>query len=108
MDEMRCTAASASLPAISISPMWLTSNRPARVRTAMCSSAMPEYSTGMSQPLKGTILAPELRWRLLSGVFLRGAVVVCSMRADATRGVNGQRYYAPSKAVKDTWLTIRP
>ena len=30
-DEMRWTAASASLPAISISPMWLTSKRPARV-----------------------------------------------------------------------------
>ena len=30
LQEMRCTAASASLPAISISPMWLTSNRPAR------------------------------------------------------------------------------
>ena len=32
---MRWTAASASLPAISISPMWLTSNSPARVRTAV-------------------------------------------------------------------------
>ena len=36
--------------------MWLTSNSPARVRTAMCSSTMPEYSTGMSQPPNGTIL----------------------------------------------------
>jgi hypothetical protein len=45
---------------------------------------MLEYSSGISQPLKGTILAPELRWRLLSGVFLSGAVVVCCMRADAT------------------------
>ncbi len=36
------TAFRASRPAISISPMWLTSNRPARVRTAMCSSAIPE------------------------------------------------------------------
>ena len=61
LDEMRWTAASASLPAISISPMWLTSNSPARVRTAMCSSAMPEYSTGMSQPPNGTIFAPEAR-----------------------------------------------
>ena len=25
----------------------------------MCSSVMPEYSTGMSQPPNGTILAPE-------------------------------------------------
>src|SRR5437899_3117273 len=30
-DEMRWTAARASFPAISISPMWLTSKRPARV-----------------------------------------------------------------------------
>ena len=38
--------------------MWLTSNSPARVRTAWCSSMMPEYSTGMSQPPKGTMRAP--------------------------------------------------
>ena len=38
---MRWTAATASAPAISISPMWLTSNSPARVRTAMCSSVIP-------------------------------------------------------------------
>ena len=54
-----CTVLSASLPAISISPMWLTSNTPARVRTARCSAVMPEYSTGMSQPAYGTIRAPE-------------------------------------------------
>ena len=53
LHEIRWTAASASLPAISISPMWLTSNRPARSRTAMCSAVMPEYSTGMSQPPNG-------------------------------------------------------
>src|SRR5579862_175277 len=78
---MRWTAASASLPAISISPMWLTSNSPARVRTAMCSETMPPpaYSTGMSQPPKGTIRAPELRWRALSGVLRRGAAVACSI-----------------------------
>ena len=47
----------------------------------MCSSTMPEYSTGMSQPPNGTIFAPEARWRALSGVFLRGASVACSMWA---------------------------
>ena len=57
-------------PAISISPMWLTSKRPARVRTARCSSVMPEYSTGMSQPPNSTMRAPRERWRALSGVFL--------------------------------------
>ncbi len=57
-------------PAISISPMWLTSNSPARVRTARCSSVMPEYSTGMSQPANSTIRPPLARCRALSGVFL--------------------------------------
>ena len=56
--EIFCTAASASFPASSISPMWLTSNRPALVRTARCSLTMPEYSTGMSHPPKGTMRAP--------------------------------------------------
>ena len=64
------TAASASAPAISISPMWLTSNSPARVRTAMCSSAMPVYSTGMSQPPNSTMRAPSERCLAWRGVFL--------------------------------------
>ena len=38
--------------------MWLTSNKPTALRTAWCSSMMPEYCTGMSQPPKSTILAP--------------------------------------------------
>ena len=32
------------------------------VRIATCSDKMPEYSTGMSQPPKLTILAPRRRW----------------------------------------------
>jgi len=55
------TVANASLPAISSWPMWLTSNKPAAVRTAMCSSMMPVYSTGMSQPPNSTIRAPWAR-----------------------------------------------
>src|SRR5688572_2216293 len=50
--------------------MWLTSNSPARVRTAMCSSVMPEYSTGMSQPANSTIRAPIARCLAFRGVFL--------------------------------------
>src|SRR5690349_8788889 len=61
--------------------MWLTSKRPARVRTARCSLDVPEYSTGMSQPPKGTILAPDARWRSFSGVFLSGTAVACSMES---------------------------
>jgi hypothetical protein len=42
--------------------MWLTSKRPAAVRTAVCSLEMPLYSTGISQPAKGISLAPILLW----------------------------------------------
>ena len=73
--------------------MWLTSNRPAPVRTAMCSAVMPLYSSGMSQPPKGTIFAPDARWRALSGVFLSGG------------DFDTQRYYARSKRVN---LPARP
>ena len=51
--------------------MWLTSNSPTAVRTAWCSSMMPEYCTGMSQPPKSTILAPNARWTEFSGVARR-------------------------------------
>ena len=71
LHAIRRTAASACLPAISISPMWLTSKMPARVRTAMCSAAIPAYSTGISHPAKGTMRAFDAWWRALSGVFLR-------------------------------------
>ena len=70
LEVISCTAASASRPAISICPMWLTSNSPARVRTAMCSSTIPEYSTGMSHPPNSTIRAPSDRCAAFSGVFL--------------------------------------
>ena len=106
---IRCTAASASLPATSISPMWLTSNSPARVRTAMCSSTMPEYSTGMSHPPNSTILAPRARCRACSGVFLRvrtGAVSSDetgepAFAARAGRHVSNGRYYAAQSGVKE-------
>src|ERR1700744_5188794 len=54
--------------------MWLTSNKPTPVRTAMCSAIkpppLPGYSTGMSQPPKSTILALRARWVTLRAVFL--------------------------------------
>ncbi len=53
---------SAPGPAMSNSPMWDTSNRPARVRTARCSSMMPVYCTGISHPLNGTMRAPAATW----------------------------------------------
>src|SRR5262245_12323748 len=39
----------------------------------------------MSQPPNGTIFAPDARCRALSGVFLRGASVACSMWAARMR-----------------------
>src|SRR5436190_18621126 len=74
------TAWRASAPAISIWPMWLTSKSPAAVRTARCSSVMPEYSTGMSQPANSTMRAPCDRCRALSGVFLKVAGALDVMR----------------------------
>ena len=52
--------------------MWETSNRPAAVRTARCSSITPRYCTGISQPAKGTSFAPAARWASYSGVRLSG------------------------------------
>src|SRR5580765_6337363 len=108
---MCCTAWSASRPAISISPMWLTSNKPARVRTAMCSSTIPEYSTGISQPPNSTIRAPSARWRALSGVFFSGPGAGSDISSSESgedgsspgrgrRATTFQRYYAPPQWVK--------
>ncbi len=49
--------------------MWLTSNSPAALRVARCSSMTDVYHTGMSQPANGTILAPISRCVALSAVF---------------------------------------
>src|SRR5688572_33080054 len=56
-------------PSTVICPMWETSKRPAALRTAMCSLMRPAYSTGMSHPPNGTILAPLSRCAELRGVF---------------------------------------
>src|SRR4051812_13205679 len=70
----------APAPSTSNSPMWETSNRPAAFRTAMCSLISPEYSTAMSHPPKGTILAPRARWAALRGVLrMPLALSLCSL-----------------------------
>ncbi|SPF35105.1 hypothetical protein SBA1_1390009 [Candidatus Sulfotelmatobacter kueseliae] len=77
--EMCWTAASASGPCSRMSPMWLTSKMPTPVRTALCSAIMPPadgYSTGMSQPLNSTTLAPIWRWTEFSAVLRITGVVV--------------------------------
>ena len=55
-------------PSTSNSPMCETSNAPASVRTARCSSITPAYCTGISQPAKGTIFPPSATCRSWSGV----------------------------------------
>src|SRR5258706_10557174 len=79
-------------PATSNSRMCETSNRPAARRTARCSAMRPEYSTGMSQPPKGTILAPLSRWTAWSGV-LRSSGIAAGRHANtgsARRSMNGR------------------
>src|SRR6202142_87917 len=70
-----------------ISPMWLTSNKPTAVRTAMCSAVMPEYSTGISQPPKSTILAPSCRWTPFNAVLRRAGAT-----GEDTAGSLGERW----------------
>src|SRR5438093_12488561 len=77
--QSRWTMASASGPSISNSPMWLMSKSPTARRTARCSSTMPVYWTGISQPPKGTIRAPALTWTSRSGVRLSGVVAIVSV-----------------------------
>src|SRR5437867_6907851 len=76
--QSRWTIPSASPPSTSNSPMWLMSKSPTARRTARCSSTMPVYCTGISQPPKGTIRAPALTWTSRRGVRLSGVVAVAS------------------------------
>src|SRR3954453_7308538 len=48
--------------------MWLTSNSPTAVRTALCSWRLPPYCTGMSQPPNSISLALSLQWASHKGV----------------------------------------
>ena len=74
LDSRRWSRASAPAgPRVSISPMCETSNTPAAPRTATCSSRMPAYCTGISQPAKGTSRAPAASWRSYERGALRGS-----------------------------------
>ena len=61
-------AAPASGPSTTSSPMCDRSNSPAADRTARCSSRMPEYWIGISQPANSTILAPSASCRSRIGL----------------------------------------
>ena len=103
------TAFSASAPAISISPMWLTSNSPARVRTAMCSSTMPGVfdrhvpaaeldHAGAERPV------PRVERRLLQGArnsLSHQDLFVTLPVALRQRDQNTKRYYAARPLVKE-------
>src|ERR1700688_4629429 len=55
--------------------IWLTSNSPHFWRTALCSAVMPAgYWTGISNPAKGTILAPRATWMSWNGVCFRDMI----------------------------------
>src|SRR4051812_5291168 len=86
LETRRCRSAAACGPVVSIWPMCETSKTPAAVRTATCSSRMPAYWTGISQPANGTRRADAATWRSCSGVRFR----VCE-EASATSGARYQR-----------------
>src|SRR5205809_1028284 len=50
-----------SRPSMKILPMWLTSKRPTAFRTVRCSSTMPAYWRGISQPANSMNRAPAFR-----------------------------------------------
>src|SRR3954453_3150783 len=54
------------------------SKTPTRSRTARCSSRMPEYWTGISQPAKSMSRPPSARWR--------STRAVCSKRCSSCGG----------------------
>jgi hypothetical protein len=68
LDSIRWRNRSASGPRVSTSPMCETSKTPTLFLTAMCSSLMPLYWTGISNPANGIIRAPAARCRSCSGV----------------------------------------
>src|SRR6187200_2763866 len=69
------SASPAPVPSSQTSPMCDRSNRPADPRTARCSSTMPAYWTGSSQPEKSMSRPPRATCSANSGV-RRGVPVV--------------------------------
>jgi len=67
---------------------------PALVRTAMCSSEIPEYSTGISQPANGTIRAFNATCRSYSAVRRSGDASGWAMGGWTATGRPCRRYYA--------------
>src|SRR5882757_5462203 len=86
--------------------MWLTSNSPTPVRTAMCSAMRPEYSTGISQPPKSTILAPRRRWVALRAVLRSAAgAAVDTVQESFGRGGELSRVAPAERICCVVWLS---
>src|SRR5450756_643434 len=82
--------------------MWLTSKTPTAWRTALCSSMIPEYWTGMSHPPKSTILAPSARWTEFRGVNRRAGAAGMKTQANSTgTGVSIQPIGTPAQAARE-------
>src|SRR5450432_4144992 len=80
--------------------MCETSKRPAAVRTARCSSTMPLYWTGISQPAKGTRRPPSLLCSSYSDVRASGPLSV-------DMGGSYHRPRLPRKGAPGVWLKWR-
>ena len=66
--RVACSRSRAPAPSTRTVPRWLTSKATAARRQARCSAMVPVgYDSGISQPPKGTILAPSRRWAASSG-----------------------------------------
>ena len=61
------TNSTAPGPRTTILPRWLTSKMPTADRTALCSSTIPEYCSGISQPPNSANFAPSASCRSCSG-----------------------------------------
>src|SRR5262245_33840 len=66
--------------------MWERSKRPARSRTARCSSRMPLYWTGIIQPPNSISFAPSATCRSRSGVSWTGVSTAPGASASVTSG----------------------
>ncbi len=84
-DARAARAAPASGPSTNSSPMCDRSNRPARSRTARCSSRIPAYWTGISQPANSISRAP------------RAAVAIARAGSRGRPGRRPRRSPAPSR-----------
>ena len=69
--------------------MWEISKMPALVRTAVCSSMIDEYWTGMFQPAKGTRRAPSARWALSSGECFKSDITAATVGGGGGLSIRG-------------------